>query len=45
MSEKDQKMVEQVKEISAKGNHAEVKQDSKGEWVIYEVRKTKKKVR
>ena len=44
MSEKDEKMVAELKRISAKGNNAEVKQNKNGEWIVYEVRKDKKKV-
>lgn len=44
MEERDQKMVEEVKSISARGNNAEVKRDKNGDWIVYEVLKKKKKV-
>lgn len=44
ISEKDKKMLLEMKRISKKGNNAEVKQDKNGDWVIYEVHKTKTKV-
>ena len=42
MDEKDAKMVEEVKDISKHGNHAEVKKDKDGNWVVYEVKKKKR---
>jgi len=42
MNEKDKKMVEEVKDISEKGNHAEVKRDRNGNWIVYEVMKKKR---
>ena len=44
MDEKDRKMVEEVKRISAKGHNAEVKQSKDGKWIVYEVKKDKKMV-
>lgn len=45
ISEKDKKALQELKRISKKGNNAEVKwQDKDGDWVIYEVHKTKTKV-
>lgn len=44
MALQDEKMVAEIKEISAKGNNAEVKQDKDGNWIVYEVSKKKKKV-
>ena len=44
MDEKDKKMVEEVKTISEHGNHAEVKKDKDGNWIVYEVQKKKKTV-
>lgn len=41
MNENDKKMVETVKQISAKGHNAEVKQDRNGKWIIYDVSKSK----
>lgn len=44
MSVNDENMLKEVKEISKRGNNAEVKQEKDGTWVIYEVHKKKKKV-
>jgi hypothetical protein len=44
MSEKDEKMVAELKRISDKGNNAEVKRDKNGEWIVYEVKKEKRMV-
>ena len=44
MDQKDRKMVNELKSISARGNNAEVKQDKDGNWVIYEVKKKRTKV-
>lgn len=44
MDKKDLMMVVEVKNISARGNNAEVKQDKNGDWIVYEVQKKKKKV-
>lgn len=44
MEAKDLKMVAEVKNISDRGNNAEVKKDKNGEWIVYEVQKKKKKV-
>lgn len=39
MDEKDRKMIEEIRKISAKGNSAEVKRDKDGNYVIYEIKK------
>lgn len=44
MSEKDEKLITELKRISAKGNNAEVKRDKNGEWIVYEVKKEKRMV-
>ncbi len=41
MGKKEIVFLEQIKSILAKGNNAEVKQGTKGEWIVYEVRKKK----
>ncbi len=41
----DEKLLVILKEISAKGHNAEVKQDKDGTWVVYDVSKEKKMVR
>lgn len=40
-AEREQKLLSKLKRISAKGNNAEVKQDRDGNWIVYEVKKTK----
>lgn len=40
-AEREQKLLSKLKQISARGNNAEVKQDRDGNWVVYEVKKTK----
>ena len=35
----DEELLKKLKEISAKGHNAEVKQDKNGKWVVYEVKK------
>ena len=40
-AEREQKLVSKLKQIYARGNNAEVKQDRDGNWVVYEVKKTK----
>ena len=40
-AEREQKLLSKLKRISAKGNIAEVKQDRDGNWIVYEVKKTK----
>lgn len=44
MSEEEQKVIEQINDISKRGNSAEVKKDKDGNYVVYEVQKKKKKV-
>ena len=44
MSEKEQKVIEEIDTISKRGNSAEVKKDKDGNYVIYEVKKKKTKV-
>lgn len=45
MDKKDLMMVVEVKNISARGNNAEVKQDKNGDWIVYEVQKKEKEGR
>ena len=40
-AEREQKLLSKLKQLSARGNNAEVKQDRDGKWVVYEVKKTK----
>ena len=40
-AEREQKLLNKLKRISARGNNAEVKQDRDGNWIVYEVKKTK----
>lgn len=40
-AEKEKKLLSKLKRISARGNNAEVKQDRNGNWIVYEVKKTK----
>lgn len=44
MSEKEQKVIEEIDTISKRGNSAEVKKDKDGNYVVYEVQKKRKKV-
>lgn len=44
MTDKDQKMVDEITKISSRGNSAEVKKDKDGNYVIYEVQKKRTKV-
>lgn len=44
MSDKEEKVIAQINDISARGNSAEVKKDKDGNYVVYEVQKKKKKV-
>lgn len=44
VSDKDGKVLKEIEKISEKGNHAEVKKNKDGDWVIYEVKKKKTKV-
>lgn len=44
MDEKEKMVMQQIKDISARGNSAEVKKDKDGNYVVYEVQKKKKKV-
>lgn len=44
VSEKEQQLIHRLKDISARGNNAEVKQNADGTWTIYEVKKKKEKV-
>lgn len=37
----DLELLKKLKEISSKGNNAEVKQNKDGTWVVYEVKKDK----
>ena len=37
-AEREQKLLSKLKQISARGNNAEVKQDRDGNWVVYEVK-------
>lgn len=37
----DEKLLETLKKISAKGHNAEVKQNKDGSWIIYDVKKEK----
>lgn len=39
----DQELVTSIKEITQKGNSAEVKRDCDGKWVVYDVKKNKRK--
>lgn len=41
ITDADKRMVAEVKSISEKGGHAEVKKDKVGNWVVYEVNKKK----
>ena len=34
-AEREQKLLSKLKQISARGNNAEVKQDRDGNWVVY----------
>lgn len=38
-AEREQKLLNKLKRISARGNNAEVKQDRDGNWIVYEVKK------
>lgn len=40
-AEKEKKLLSKLKRISARGNNAEVKKDRNGNWIVYEVKKTK----
>lgn len=40
-AEREKKLLSKLKRISARGNNAEVKQDRNGNWIVYEVKKTK----
>ncbi|MBP3504883.1 MAG: hypothetical protein J6K43_00575 [Lachnospiraceae bacterium] len=44
MSDKEQQVIEQINDISKRGNSAEVKKDKDGNYVVYEVQKKRKKV-
>ena len=44
MTEADEKMVKEVKEISKNGDNAEVKMSHDGKWVVYQVTKKKKEI-
>ena len=44
MDEKEKMVMQQIKDISARGKSAEVKKDKDGNYVVYEVQKKKKKV-
>ncbi|MDD3416453.1 MAG: hypothetical protein PHY47_21020 [Lachnospiraceae bacterium] len=44
VSEKEQQLIHRLKDISARGYNAEVKQNVDGTWTIYEVKKKKEKV-
>lgn len=44
MDLKDKRMLIELKNISDRGNNAEVKRDKDGNWIIYEVKKKKTKV-
>jgi hypothetical protein len=41
----DEQLLVMLKQISAKGHNAEVKQNRDGTWVVYEVKKEKRMVR
>lgn len=44
IGEKEKKLINKLKDISARGNNAEVKLNHDGSWTIYEVKKKKEKV-
>lgn len=44
MEDRERKVMDQIKLISARGNSAEVKRDKDGNYIIYEVKKRKSKV-
>ena len=44
MSDKEQQVIEQINDISKRGNSAEVTKDKDGNYVVYAVQKKRKKV-
>lgn len=44
LEDKDKRMIAEIKDISARGNSAEVKYDKDGKYVIYEIKKKRKQV-
>ena len=44
LQEKDKRLVNTLKGIVRRGNNAEVKSDSDGSWVVYEIKKKREVV-
>ena len=44
ITECEEKVIKEIKDISEKGKSAEVKVDRNGKWTIYEVQKKKREV-